>query len=416
MLPLQPGVRQPEEDWDSDEYEDDDDAGYHRQPIEDEEAFLANEIESPADEEEGRRASTGEGAREKKEGIGDDPSFQEEAYFSGEEYYKAEGKQRQDDDETSSEASVRELDQSRSNSEVRLSRQSSGLGDESAVVEVEDFGIVTPSEGDEEAAERQQRKEGEERASRELQEKKGLANLLQKLTAKAERNGNGRAGSAGGVPGSEKLTGVEAEAAEAAAVLAQYEKAAEEAAGARRTPRASEGVPEEGLLSGFSFPEPATVDITPQILETGGKSVWSVDNLSPARTDPDINESPLGMPDADDMLAGFLRKSNETSPVASPKEEVRHEDAQNDVDDDRGDSMRAEEGDDDIDAALEDGDEDAAVHEQLQRMKAEEEEFEVFDLRVIHRKNRCEQESSLGREEMQDDPANPRQTRQFQGT
>lgn len=377
LLVRQSGARPAEEEWDSDEYEDEDDVGYHRQAIEDEEAFLANEIETPPDEDEGRRTSAGgEGAREKKEGIGDDPSFQEEAYFSGEEYYKLEGKPQEDDDETSSEASIRELEQVQAKA---LSRQSSGLGDESAVVEVEDFGILTTPEG---VAERQRPGEGDERAR-----KKGLADLLQKLTAKpAERTSNGRP--AEGIPDSEKLTGVEAEAAEAAAVLAQYEKAAESA---KRAPRGNEGAPEEGL-SGFSFPEPASVDIAPQIiLETGGKPVWSVDDLSPARTDPEANTEfpPLAMPDADDMLAGFLRKSNETSPVASPKEEVRNEDNQEDIDDDRGDSMRAEEGDDDIDVALEEGDEDAAVHEQLQRMKAEEEEFEVFDLRVIHRKNRC---------------------------
>jgi len=31
----------------------------------------------------------------------------------------------------------------------------------------------------------------------------------------------------------------------------------------------------------------------------------------------------------------------------------------------------------------------AAVQEQIRRIKAEEDEFETFDLKVIHRKNRC---------------------------
>ncbi|BBN06295.1 hypothetical protein MPTK1_3g19940 [Marchantia polymorpha subsp. ruderalis] len=40
-------VEYPDEYWDSDTYDDDDDPGYHRQPIEDEEWFLAHEIDYP---------------------------------------------------------------------------------------------------------------------------------------------------------------------------------------------------------------------------------------------------------------------------------------------------------------------------------------------------------------------------------
>jgi hypothetical protein len=41
----------PDDYWDSDTYEDDDDPGYHRQPIEDEEWFLAHEIDYPSEDE-----------------------------------------------------------------------------------------------------------------------------------------------------------------------------------------------------------------------------------------------------------------------------------------------------------------------------------------------------------------------------
>lgn len=47
-------VDYPDEYWDSDTYEDDDDPGYHRQPIEDEEWFLAHEIDYPSDDERAR--------------------------------------------------------------------------------------------------------------------------------------------------------------------------------------------------------------------------------------------------------------------------------------------------------------------------------------------------------------------------
>ena len=35
----------------------------------------------------------------------------------------------------------------------------------------------------------------------------------------------------------------------------------------------------------------------------------------------------------------------------------------------------------------------AAVQEQIRRIRAEEEEFETFDLKIIHRKNRCGHEA-----------------------
>lgn len=44
----------PDDYWDSDTYEDDEDPGYHRQPIEDEEWFLAHEIDYPSDDERAR--------------------------------------------------------------------------------------------------------------------------------------------------------------------------------------------------------------------------------------------------------------------------------------------------------------------------------------------------------------------------
>lgn len=47
-------VEYADEYWDSDTYEDDDDPGYHRQPIEDEEWFLAHEIDYPSDDERAR--------------------------------------------------------------------------------------------------------------------------------------------------------------------------------------------------------------------------------------------------------------------------------------------------------------------------------------------------------------------------
>ncbi|XP_077230319.1 uncharacterized protein LOC143863520 [Tasmannia lanceolata] len=87
---LSESVDYPNEYWDSDEYDDDDDVGYMRQPIEDEAWFLAHEIDYPSDNEKG----TGRGSipdqpeRGPTKDEDDDQSFAEEdSYFSGEQYF-----------------------------------------------------------------------------------------------------------------------------------------------------------------------------------------------------------------------------------------------------------------------------------------------------------------------------------------
>nr|GEX01039.1 protein kinase, catalytic domain-containing protein [Tanacetum cinerariifolium] len=80
----------PNDYWDSDEYDDDDDVGYMRQPIEDETWFLAHEIDYPSDNEKktdhGNSKSTQENGPEKNED--DDQSFAEEdSYLSGDQYF-----------------------------------------------------------------------------------------------------------------------------------------------------------------------------------------------------------------------------------------------------------------------------------------------------------------------------------------
>ncbi|KAL2615195.1 hypothetical protein AAZV13_08G052200 [Glycine max] len=86
---LSESIDYPNEYWDSDEYDDDEDVGYMRQPIEDEAWFLAHEIDYPSDNEKG----TGHGSVPDPQERGpakdedDDQSFAEEdSYFSGERY------------------------------------------------------------------------------------------------------------------------------------------------------------------------------------------------------------------------------------------------------------------------------------------------------------------------------------------
>ncbi|KAL4324502.1 hypothetical protein GQ457_11G031010 [Hibiscus cannabinus] len=78
--------------WDSDEYDDDDDVGYMRQPIEDEAWFLAHEIDYPSDNEKGTGLASVPDPQERSQtkDEDDDQSFaEEESYFSGEHYIQA---------------------------------------------------------------------------------------------------------------------------------------------------------------------------------------------------------------------------------------------------------------------------------------------------------------------------------------
>ncbi|KAG8097971.1 hypothetical protein GUJ93_ZPchr0013g35204 [Zizania palustris] len=78
----------PNEYWDSDEYDDDDDVGYTRQPIEDETWFLAHEIDYPSDNEKATGHTNGLDRHDRPPKDDDDQSFvEEDSYISGEQYF-----------------------------------------------------------------------------------------------------------------------------------------------------------------------------------------------------------------------------------------------------------------------------------------------------------------------------------------
>ncbi|KAJ4961442.1 hypothetical protein NE237_021352 [Protea cynaroides] len=88
---LSESVDYPNDYWDSDEYDDDDDVGYMRQPIEDETWFLAHEIDYPSDNEKGMVHGSLPDQQESgpTKDEDDDQSFAEEdSYFSGEQYFQ----------------------------------------------------------------------------------------------------------------------------------------------------------------------------------------------------------------------------------------------------------------------------------------------------------------------------------------
>ncbi|KAM7280187.1 hypothetical protein ACFE04_007321 [Oxalis oulophora] len=89
---LSESIDYPNEYWDSDEYDDDDDVGYMRQPIEDESWFLAHEIDYPSDNEKGTGHGSVPDPQERgptKDEDDDEQSFAEEdSYISGDQYFQ----------------------------------------------------------------------------------------------------------------------------------------------------------------------------------------------------------------------------------------------------------------------------------------------------------------------------------------
>lgn len=79
--------------WDSDEYDDDDDVGYIRQPIEDEAWFLGHEVDYPSDNGKGTEHGSVPDMQDKSQTKNDDDhSFAEEdSYISDEQYVLAKG-------------------------------------------------------------------------------------------------------------------------------------------------------------------------------------------------------------------------------------------------------------------------------------------------------------------------------------
>ncbi|KAF9625226.1 hypothetical protein IFM89_020812 [Coptis chinensis] len=146
----------------------------------------------------------------------------------------------------------------------------------------------------------------------------------------------------------------------------------------------------------FSFPPPRGAGDTLQA--DSGKSLWSTKhNVVTEDETIDDEDDLIGN---DDTLATWRRKSSDSSPVKSSRDETNanavnsttllnygciEREHMNEVEDDRASDAR----EDDPGTTLED-EEAAAVQEQVRQIKAQEEEFETFNLKIVHRKNRQE--------------------------
>ncbi|KAE8681527.1 hypothetical protein F3Y22_tig00111330pilonHSYRG01276 [Hibiscus syriacus] len=418
-------VDYPNEYWDSDEYDDDDDVGYMRQPIEDEAWFLAHEIDYPSDNEKG----TGHGSvrdpqeRGQTKDEDDDQSFAEEdSYFSGERYLQANNVeplaacddplsvtemydrthendliaqydgQLMDEEELNlmraepvwqgfvthtdelimlgdgkflNECGRSQLDDIRIDNDQHGSVRSIGVGISS---DTADFGsevhkslVAGSSEGDLEYFHDHDGSIGGSRQSHHETERKYIdkSSRDKRKTGKNDSNKN--------VIGNDKGLNTQVK-------------------------NLGDG--------GFSFPPPLRDG---QIVQAGpSKSLWS-NNCNVAGEDHD--DYLTALMGSDDMLATWRRKSSDSSTAKSSRDEddtnaVRSANSSPSSLSNYGygeqkQTKKLEDGkisgtrEEDLGASLED-EEAAAVQEQVRQIKAQEEEFETFDLKIVHRKNRHE--------------------------
>jgi hypothetical protein len=150
---------------------------------------------------------------------------------------------------------------------------------------------------------------------------------------------------------------------------------------------------------GFSFPPP----LRDGRLEQAGasKPLWS--NNCNAIISDEIDDSQNAVVGSDNMLTSWRRKSSDSSPIKSSRDE-NNANAMGSTDstpstlsnygyDEREHAKQEEDNkigsarEEDPAASLED-EEAAAVQEQVRQIKAQEDEFETFNLKIVHRKNR----------------------------
>ncbi|KAK8627830.1 hypothetical protein V6N13_135428 [Hibiscus sabdariffa] len=422
---LSESVDYPNEYWDSDEYDDDDDVGYMRQPIEDEAWFLAHEIDYPSDNEKG----TGHGSvrdpqeRGQTKDDDDDQSFAEEdSYFSGERYLQAKNVvpvaasddpiglcvtemydrthesdliaqydgQLMDEEELNlmraepvwqgfvtqtdelimlgdgkvlNECGRSQLNDIRIDNDQHGSVRSIGvgIGSDTADVgsQVHRSLVAGSSEGDLEYLHDHDGSIGDSRQSHHEPGRKYIDKSIR------DKRKTGKNDSNKYVIGNDKDPN------------SQVKNLAD---------------------GGFSFPPPLRDG---QTVQAGpSKPIWSSNCNATGEEHDDYLTALMG---SDDMLATWRRKSSDSSTAKSSRDEddanaVRSANSSpstlsnygygeqkqtKKLEDEKISGTREE----DLGASLED-EEAAAVQEQVRQIKAQEEEFETFDLKIVHRKNR----------------------------
>ncbi|XP_027358460.1 uncharacterized protein LOC113867376 isoform X1 [Abrus precatorius] len=418
---LSESVDYPNEYWDSDEYDDEDDVGYMRQPIEDEAWFLAHEIDYPSDNEKG----TGHGSVPDPQERGpakdedDDQSFAEEdSYFSGEQYLQAKNVEPVTGSDDHIGLTIKEM-YGRTNGNDLMAQYDGQLMDveELNLMHMESVrpGFVTQKNdlillGDGKVLNHSGRSRIEDMEDDQHGSVRSIGVGINSDAADigSEVHGSLVGGSSEGdleyyrdhdtTLGGSKQSHHDLDKNSINKSFKNNKKndRIESNKYVIDSNRDACSQVKTHTDANFSFPQSFREG---QMIQVGSsKSLWS-SNCNVDETDDCIN----AFVGSDDMLSSWRRKSSDSSPVKSCRDEsnaivVRSANSSPTTVSNNGytdrEHVKIEKDEkvsivreDDLGASLED-EEAAAVQEQVRQIMAQEEEFETFNLKIVHRKNR----------------------------
>ncbi|XP_031101520.1 uncharacterized protein LOC116005404 [Ipomoea triloba] len=399
-------VDYPNEYWDSDEYDDEDDVGYTRQPIEDENWFLAHEIDYPSDNEKGTGHGSIPDPQRSQNREEDEQSFvEEDSYFSGERYIQSKDVDRVRPSDDPTDLSVAEIYRRPDDLIAQYDGQLMD-DDELNLIRAEPVwqGFVTKTNdivmlGDGEVL------------------NEGGRARLDDICMDDDQHGSVRSIGVGinsdvadiGSEVRESLIGGSIDGdieyfcdndigiGGSRLILHDSEKSFSERS--TRDKKAAKPSSDKFITGvdrtkshpdgGFSFPPPRKGQLVQTISD---KSLLSKEGNAISADDCLVEN--------DDMLVPWRRKSTDSSPVKSSKCENNATGSANSSPSSfsnygyperehvkKEHDMQVIAREEDLGTSLED-EEAAAVQEQVKQIKAQEEEFETFDLKIVHRKNR----------------------------
>ncbi|XP_017697946.2 uncharacterized protein LOC103705802 isoform X2 [Phoenix dactylifera] len=411
--------------WDSDEYDDDDDVGYMRQPIEDESWFLAHEIDYPSDNEKGAGHGSVPDQHERvpRKDEDDEHSFAEEdSYLSGEQYLHSKN--------------IEQVAGSEGPMGLRMSEMY-GRRDENDLIaqydgqlmDVEELNLMRAepvwqgfvTQGNElvrlengKVLNESERGYPDDPSIEDDQHGSVRSIGLGMNSDAAEIGSEVRESLVGGSSvGDIEYIHVH-DAGISGRRLSQYDTDKSYLNSSKKDKvRGNKQDPDNFILAsgkgsrlpdvsyidgGFSFPPPTR---TGDVLEAdSGKSLWSTRGNTVV--DDDAGECANGVV-TEDMLATWRRRSNNSTPLRNLRDEKTSDPVRSsrnstasstsnyayaEREDINGQEYKANDArEEDPGTTLED-EEAAALQEQVRQITAQEEEFEIFNLKIVHRKNR----------------------------
>lgn len=361
--------------WDSDEYDDDDDVGYMRQPIEDEAWFLAHEIDYPSDNEKavGNESVPDPQDRGPVKDEDYDQSFGEDSYFCGEQYVQVQQKNVEPvmmlDDSIGLMVTEMYGSTKENGSMVRYDRQLVDICvDNYQHSSVRSIGVGINSDDADIGSEVRESLVG-------VSSEGNLEYLCDCDVGHGSRNSH---------HGVDKLN--KNKSKNGKIELSNYVTEIDKGAFLQTNGHFDES---------FSYPQSLKDG---QMIQTGSINPLWLNNIK--ADESDVYLKAFVRPD--DTLTSWKQKSSNSSPINSLRDENNANEARSTnsfptavsncgytekallrLENEQVDIAREE----DLGALLDDED-TAAVQEQLMQIKAQEEEFETFNLKIVHRKNR----------------------------